>query len=245
MGTGSLPYFLLAAALRLILSLELLHLWICLPAGMPRRLGAGAQGGETVIFFFFYIQRVYLAQKISSTHTATVERNLPEPAEHVQLLPLLYACLGDHFYFAPPHQHLRKQRKLAEECAAEEVHKFHMGGKFKCGQSDPWQAVVETSQWCHLPLSNIISLAGLMLRTRDDASGKQTHANRGVRILIDPPDQNQDNNTELQHSLKSPSLFVNARVLRYGSWNKISFKFINLDETTKRFTIKKTCVLLL
>lgn len=110
-----------------------------------------------------------------------------------------------------------------------------MGGKFKCGQSDPWQAAVETSQWCHLPLSNIISLAGLMLRTSDDASGKQTHANRGVRILIDPPDQNQDNNTELQHGLKSPSLFRNARALPFGSWNKISFKFINLDETTKRF----------
>lgn len=52
MGTQCLPYFLLARVLRLILSLELLHLRLCLPAGMPWRLGAWARGGETVFFFF-------------------------------------------------------------------------------------------------------------------------------------------------------------------------------------------------
>lgn len=116
-------------------------------------------------------------------------------------------------------QHLHEQRKSAEECAAEEVYKFPMGWKFKYGQSDPWQAVVETSQWCHLSLSNIISLAGWMLRTSDAASGEQTHTNRSVRILIDKPDQNQDN-IRLQHGLKSPSLLLNAQVLQFSSWNK-------------------------
>lgn len=215
MGTGSLPCFLLAAALRLILSLELLHLWICLPAGMPRRLGAGAQGGETVIFFlfFFYISSVYTWLRrfpaLILQRWREICQSLQSTSNPSLCCMQVWATVSIPPRPPPHHQHLRKQRKLAEECAAEEVHKFHMGGKFKCGQSDPWQAAVETSQWCHLPLSNIISLAGLMLRTSDDdASGKQTHANRGVRILIEPPDQNQDNNTRLQHGLKPPSMFV-------------------------------------
>lgn len=51
--------------------------------------------GNCYFFLFFYIQRVYLAQEISSTHTATVERILPEPAEYIQPLPLQYASLGN------------------------------------------------------------------------------------------------------------------------------------------------------
>lgn len=50
-----------------------------------------------------------------------------------------------------------------------------------------------------------------MLRTGDAASGEQTHARRGVRILIDVPDQNQDNNTNAQRGLKPPSLLAAAQ----------------------------------
>lgn len=47
---------------------------------------------------FFYIY-VYLAQEISNTQTATVERNLPEPAVLLHHLPLLLTCLADYLLF--------------------------------------------------------------------------------------------------------------------------------------------------
>lgn len=93
MGTQCLPYFLLARVLRLILSLELLHLRLCLPAGMPRRLRAWARGGETGCCCFF----LYLAQEISRTQTATVGRNLSEPAVLFQHPTLLLGRLGNWF----------------------------------------------------------------------------------------------------------------------------------------------------
>lgn len=77
-----------------------------------------------------------------------------------------------------------------------------------------------------------------MLRTSDAASGEQTHANRGVTLLIDLPDQNQDNNTRPQHGRKAPSLLLNAQVLQLSSCNKISLKVINLVYTIKGCTIK-------
>lgn len=51
------------------------------------------------------------------------------------------------------------------------------GIKIKHGQaSGPWQCVVENTRlWCHLLLSNIIGLEGLMLRTGDAALDYRTH----------------------------------------------------------------------
>lgn len=118
MGTGSLPYFLLAPVLRLILSLERLHLWICLPAGMPRRLGAGPRGGETVIF---YIQRVLGSGDFQHSYCNCREKSaracsaLPTP-------PFAVCNSGRPFLFSP--QHLHEQGKLAEECAVEVVTNF-------------------------------------------------------------------------------------------------------------------------
>lgn len=42
---------------------------------------------------------LYLAQEISSTQTATVGRNLPEPAELLQHLPLLHGSVTRFFFF--------------------------------------------------------------------------------------------------------------------------------------------------
>lgn len=191
---------------------------------MPRRL-------KGKLLFFFYIQCV-----LGSGDFQQLWREICQSLQCTSNPSLCCVQVWATISIFP--RHLREQRKLAEECAAEEVHKFHMGGKFKYGQGDPWQAVVETSQWCHLPLSNIISLAGLMLRTSDAASGEQTHANRGVTLLIDLPDQNQDNYTSPHYGRKSPSLLLNAQVLQFSSWNKISLKVINLVYTIKGCAIK-------
>lgn len=81
------------------------------------------------------------------------------------------------------------------------LYKFHMGWKSNMVRaSGPWQCVVENTRLgCHLLLSNIIGLEGLMLRTGDAASDNWTHeCKRGVaehRELINRSgscDQTQD-----------------------------------------------------
>lgn len=77
-------------------SVDLLAGWHASKTGS----GSSGRGGETS----FFLSSVFLAQEISSTQTATVERNVPEPAVHLQPLPCLYASPGDHFYLSPPQQ---------------------------------------------------------------------------------------------------------------------------------------------
>lgn len=149
-------------ALRLILSLELLHLQLCLPAGMPRRL----QLGEGNCYFFLFGSGDFQHSNCTSgEERARACSALSNPSlcrMRVWATSLIFPTSG------------RVEEVSRGMCCWRNAHKFHMGWKFKNGQSDPWQAAVETSQWCHLPLSNIISLAGLMLRTSDAASGKHT-----------------------------------------------------------------------
>lgn len=142
--------------LRLILSLERLHLWLCLPAGVPRRL----QLGEGNCYFF----------SISAWLGRFPALKLQQRGE---MCPSLRRVRVWATSFIIPTS-ARAEEVSGGMCCWRNVHTFHMGWKFKNGRSDPWQAAVETSQWCHLPLSNIISLAGLLLRTSDAASGKQT-----------------------------------------------------------------------
>lgn len=62
MATTLLLYFLLARELRLILSLELLHLRLGWPAGMPGSLAGPGRGTG-----FFFSSSSYLAQEISTS----------------------------------------------------------------------------------------------------------------------------------------------------------------------------------
>lgn len=88
-ATTLLLYFLLARELRLILSLELLHLRLGWPAGMPGSLTASEprrpQEGNWVFFFFFIPGSGDFQQ--SQAETATGRNVVPEPAVLFQQLP--------------------------------------------------------------------------------------------------------------------------------------------------------------
>lgn len=96
--------------LRLILSLERLHLRLCLPAGVPRRLHLG----EGNCYFFLYLlgsgdfqhSNCNSGEKCARACSAL---STPPFAAHESARPALLFL------------HLREGRKLAEECAAEEM----------------------------------------------------------------------------------------------------------------------------
>ena len=159
--------------LRLIpsLSLSLSSCSICIFArrlacleDLEHKLGEGKQ------FFFLYTWlRRFPALKLQLWW-----ENLPAPAEFPQRLLCAVSMAGLPVSAFPSPL---KDADIETWCWRTALYKFHKGWESNMDRvSGPWQRGVENTRLrCHLLLSNIISLEGLMLRTGDAAPDDWTH----------------------------------------------------------------------